>query len=79
VLAGIRFRVTIYERYSTMQVIGAPKDNGTLDNILVQAQGDTGDHVDRSPALDKALADSNAVKAPEVNKAAKYDGEWKNL
>ena len=33
-----------------MQNIGAPAGNGTLDTILVQAQGETGDHVDRSRA-----------------------------
>ncbi len=63
-----------------MQEIGPPKSNGTLDTILVQAQGDTGDHTERSPAMSEALKDSNDVTPPDVNKAAKYDGEgWKNL
>jgi len=29
-----------------MQTIGPPKDNGTLETILVQADGKTGDQVD---------------------------------
>jgi hypothetical protein len=62
-----------------MQNIGAPAGNGKLDTILVQAQGETGDHVDRQPALSEALKDSAEVTAPEVNKAAKYDGQWKGL
>jgi hypothetical protein len=82
VLAGVRFRVfrvTIYERYTTMQTIGPPKDNGTLDNILVQADGKTGDHVDRQPAQAEAFKDSGEVQVPEQNQAAKYDGQWKGL
>ena len=62
-----------------MQNIGAPAGNGHIDNILVQAQGETGAHVDRQPALGEALKDSGEVTAPEVNKAAKYDGQWKGL
>jgi hypothetical protein len=62
-----------------MQNIGAPAGNGTIDTILVQAQGETGPHVDRQPAMGEALKDSGEVTAPEVNKAAKYDGQWKGL
>ena len=63
-----------------MQNIGAPKDNGTIDTILVQAQGDTGDHVARGPAMSEAIQDSSDVQEPEVNKAAVYDGTaWKPL
>jgi len=62
-----------------MQTIGPPKDNGTLDNVLVQAEGSTGDHSDRQSDFSEAMQESGDVKAPEVNKAAKYDGEWKNL
>ena len=63
-----------------MQNIGAPAGNGTIDKILVQAQGGTGGHVDRAPAQSSALAGANDVSAPEVNKAVKYDGAgWKSL
>ena len=62
-----------------MQNIAAPAGNGTIDTILVQAEGDTGDHVDRQPAMSEALQDSKEVESPEVNKAAKYDGQWKGL
>jgi hypothetical protein len=62
-----------------MQNIGAPAGNGNIDNILVQAEGETGTHVERKPAMGEALAESGDVKAPEVNKAAKYDGQWKGL
>ena len=62
-----------------MQNIGAPAGNGTIDTILVQAEGSTGDHVDRQPAQAEAMKDSNEVESPEVNKAAKYDGAWKSL
>jgi hypothetical protein len=62
-----------------MQTIGPPSGNGTLDNILVQAEGKTGDHVDRQPDEAKALKDSDEVQQPEQNQAAKYDGQWKGL
>ena len=32
-----------------------------------------------SPRWAKPLKESGDVKAPEVNKAAKYDGQWKGL
>ena len=62
-----------------MQEIGPPKGNGSLDTILVQADGPTGVHADRSPAMSEALKDSGDVKPAEENKAAKYDGQWKGL
>jgi hypothetical protein len=60
-----------------MQNIGAPAGNGTIDTILVQAQGATGDHTDRAPAEAASLAAANQVTPPAINKAAKYDGSWK--
>ena len=62
-----------------MQNVGAPAGNGTIDTILVQAQGPTGDHSDRKADFNEAMQDSDETKAPEVNKAAKYDGQWKGL
>jgi hypothetical protein len=62
-----------------MQTIGPPAGNGHIDNILVQAQGSTGDHTDRKGDFNEAMQDSGEVKAPEVNKAAKYDGQWKGM
>jgi hypothetical protein len=64
-----------------MQTIGPPKQgNGTLDTILVQAEGDTGDHTDRRTDLNESLSESGDVKAPECNKASVYDGQgWKGI
>jgi hypothetical protein len=62
-----------------MNTVGPPADNGHLDNILVQAEGSTGDHTDRRADFSEAMQESGDVKAPEVNKAQKYDGQWKGL
>ena len=47
-----------------MQTIGPPKDNGTLDTILVQAEGKTGDQVERSAALALAVKAPGCLMAP---------------
>jgi hypothetical protein len=63
-----------------MQTIGPPKDNGTLDTILVQAEGKTGDQVERSAALVQSEADyrKQMGQVPEQDHAQKYDGSgWK--
>ncbi len=62
-----------------MQTIGPPAGNGNLDTITVSGHGETGDHVDRQPAFNEAMQDSNEVESPEVNKAQVYDGQWKGL
>ena len=64
-----------------MQTIGAPKDNGTLDTILVQADGKTGDQVDRTAAQSESEKDyrDGMGQVPEQNQAAKYDGQWKGV
>ena len=64
-----------------MQTIGPPKGNGTLDTVLVQAEGKTGDQVDPPTALAESEKDSRDEmgQVPEQNKAAKYDGQWKGL
>ena len=58
-----------------MQTIGPPKDNGTLDTILVQAEGKTGDQVER-PALAQSEAEyrKQMGQVPEQDHAQKYDG-----
>ena len=62
-----------------MQTIGPPKGNGTLDTVLVQAEGKTGDHV-RPASRPKPRREFRAMgQVPEQNKAAKYDGQWKGL
>ena len=63
-----------------MNTIGPPAGNGHLDTILVQAQGDTGDHTNRQSDMAESMRDSNDVepKSP-TGTAQKYDGEWKAL
>ena len=54
-----------------MQTIGPPKDNGTLDTILVQAEGKTGDQVDRTAAQSESEKDyrKEMGQVPEQNHA----------
>jgi hypothetical protein len=64
-----------------MQTIGAQKDNGTLDTILVQAEGKTGDQVERTAAQQESEVDYRKAmgQVPEQNHAQKYDGQWKGV
>lgn len=66
-----------------MQQISPPAGNGHIDTILVQAEGDTGDHTDRKSDFNQSMAESGNVEpnqGKEVNKAAVYDGNaWRNI
>jgi hypothetical protein len=63
-----------------MQTIGPPQGNGTLDTILLQAEGKTGDQVERSGVLAQSEAEyrKQMGQVPEQDHAQKYDGSgWK--
>jgi len=69
-----------YERYRTMLNISPPQGNGTLDTILVQAEGKTGDQVERAGAMQSAETEyrKEMGQVPEQNHAQVYDGAgWK--
>jgi hypothetical protein len=54
---------------------------GKNDTVLVQAEGKTGDQVQRDTEMAKSLHDySKAMgQVPERDQAQKYDGSWKPL
>ena len=75
-----RFQVCFlfYRKFLIMQNIGGL--NGVSpDIVLVQAQGKTGEQVDRDVAMAKAANEfrKEMGQVPEQNKAQVYDGSWK--
>jgi hypothetical protein len=54
---------------------------GKNDTVLVQAEGKTGDQVQRDTAMAKSLSEFSKEmgQEPKQGDAMKYDGSWKPL
>ena len=54
-----------------MQQISPPAGNGDIDTILVQAEGDTGDHTDRKSDFNQSMAESGNVEPNRARRSTR--------